>query len=62
MIKNLLLLSLASFIFAQDNQIKNIVIAPKKNGVSIEILSNSSIQPSQIAGWYNKSNDFVSFI
>ena len=58
MIKNLLLLSLASFIFAQENQIKNIIIATKKNGVSIEILSNFSIQPSQIAGWYNQSNDW----
>ena len=30
----------------------------KKNGVSIKILANFSIQPSQITGWYNQSNSW----
>ena len=58
MIKNLILISLTTLIFGQNNRITNISIAPKKNGVSIQILSDSPIQPSQVAGWYNQSNDW----
>ena len=58
MIKNLILISLTTLIFGQNNRITNIAIAPKKNGVSIQILSDSPIQPSQVAGWYNQSNDW----
>ena len=58
MIKNLLFLSLATIIFGQNNRIENIDISTKKNGVSIKILANFSIQPSQITGWYNQSNSW----
>ena len=58
MIKNLLFLSLSSIIFGQNNRIENIDISTKKNGVSIKILANFSIQPSQITGWYNQSNSW----
>ncbi|MEC7798612.1 MAG: hypothetical protein VX517_01000 [Candidatus Neomarinimicrobiota bacterium] len=58
MIKNLLFLSLTTIIFGQNNRVENIDISTKKNGVSIKILANFSIQPSQITGWYNQSNSW----
>ena len=58
MIKNLLFLSLTTIIFGQNNRIENIDISTKKNGVSIKILANFSIQPSQITGWSNQSNSW----
>ena len=56
---NGLKLQLLTFERSSHGSTNNIAIAPKKNGVSIQILSDSPIQPSQVAGWYNQSNDGI---
>ena len=40
------------------NQINKILISPKKNGMSINILSDMPLNKSQVTGWYNESNSW----
>ena len=42
----------------QTNQINKILISPKKNGRSINILSDLPLNKSQVTGWYNESNSW----
>ena len=42
----------------QTNQINKILISPKKNGMSINILSDMPLNKSQVTGWYNESNSW----
>ena len=47
-----------NIIIGQTNQINKILISPKKNGMSINILSDMPLNKSQVTGWYNESNSW----
>lgn len=53
----LLLLSI-TIIYGQPNWIQDISISSKKNGVFIKVRSNDSLDPTQVAGWFNESTSW----
>ena len=56
--KYILLFCAFNIITGQTNQINNILISTKKNGISINISSDVPLNKSQVTGWYNESNSW----
>ena len=55
---SILILFLLNIVFSQTKQISQISISSKKNGISINILSDIALDKSQVTGWYNDTNSW----
>ena len=56
--KSIIILFLFNIVFSQTKQISQISISSKKNGISINILSDIPLDKSQVTGWYNDTNSW----